>query len=585
MSFSDQFLEELSARTDIVELVSHYVELKKRGGSFVGLCPFHSEKTPSFTVTPDKQLFYCFGCSAGGGALQFLMRADNLTFADAVHQLADKAGLAVPDDNADAGARVQRDMIFRLNKEAARHFHANLHTPAGESAAGYLAARGLSAGTIKRFGLGYAPDHWDNLIKSMAEKGFSKSDLLAAGLAVSNKTGGLYDRFRGRLMFPIIDIRGQVIGFGGRVLDNAMPKYLNSPDTPVFSKSRNLFALCTAKQSKQGRIILAEGYMDVLSLHQAGFDCAVASLGTALTPQQAILLARYTKEVVIAYDMDTAGQKAASRAIGILEQSGVTVKVLRLSGAKDPDEYIGRFGRDAFAALLTGSETQMEYRLAVLAGQFDLTADEGRIGFSREAAQILSTLPSDAELDIYAPRAAALCNVTVEALKHDVRRARSQRGKREKKDVTRRATQPARDLQPVARDLRYENTRSAVAEEGIIQMLYANAELAEYAGTRLAPEDFSAPFLGRLFSSAVSHPQSAPGHVFASEDFSQDELAHLTRILYKPRAFADGRRALDDCIEIVLHESSLRRAAQSGEDPLLILQKNKIQIETKGYGG
>lgn len=583
MAFSDIFLEELTARTDITSLVSRYVALKKQGGSYVGLCPFHSEKTPSFTVSPDKQLFYCFGCGTGGGVMQFLMRMENLTFADAVHQLAEQAGLAVPEENDDSVRRAQRETLLRLNREAARHFFVQLmETAAGDSARAYLTSRGLSPGTVKRFGLGYAPDNWDNLMKAMLSAGFTKGDLLSAGLVVSNKTGGLYDRFRGRLIFPIIDLRGHVIAFGGRVLDNSLPKYLNSPETPVFSKSRHLFGLNIAKNSKQGRLILAEGYMDVLSLHQAGFDCAVASLGTSLTPQQALLMSRHTKEVVISYDMDTAGQKAAARAIGILEQAGVSVRVLRLNSAKDPDEYINQFGREAFAALLTAAETQMEYRLAVLASRYQMDVDEQRLQFCREVAQLLATLTSEAERDIYTVRAAAMCKVSPDALKQDVKRVRAQLGRREKQDTARKAARPVADLQPADRALHYSNARSASAEEGIIQMIFTDASLASCAAGLLTEEDFSSPFLGRLFAYAMSHADD-PSRVFTSEQFTSEELSHVTRLLHKPRSFASNHQAVDDCADIVLEECRLRRAAESDTDPLLLYAQAKK--EKKGYGG
>ena len=296
MPIPESFLEELNSRTDILDLVSSYVSLTKKGNKYWGLCPFHSEKTPSFSVSPDKQMYYCFGCHKGGGAINFVMELEGLGFVDAVDLLARRAGLQMPESSAgDGSTRKKRERLLGLNKEAARWFHANLTQPAAADGLAYLRRRGLSNRTITRFGLGYAPDGWDNLIRAMAEKGYEKADLMEAGLAVKNNSGRIYDRFRHRVMFPIIDVRGNVIGFGGRVLDDSQPKYLNSPDTLVFNKSRNLFALNIAKKSKQGRIILTEGYMDTIALHQAGFDCAVASLGTALTadltPEEMSLLA------------------------------------------------------------------------------------------------------------------------------------------------------------------------------------------------------------------------------------------------------------------------------------------------------
>ena len=356
MAIPDRFLDELIARTDIVDLVSESVRLTKKGRNYWGLCPFHSEKTPSFSVSADKQIYKCFGCGKGGGAINFVMELDNLPFRDAVAVLAKRAGLEVPDSGYSAGAKERREKLLAINKQAARTFHQWLYAPEGAEGLAYLQRRGLSRRTLTSFGLGFAPNRWDALIQALGQQGYDKRDLLDAGLAVSNQDGRIYDRFRNRVMFPIIDIRGEVIGFGGRVMDDSTPKYLNSPDTPVYNKSRNVFALNIAKKSKAGRVILTEGYMDTISLHQAGFDSAVASLGTSLTPEHAQLLSRYFPEAIIAYDGDGAGVSAAQRAIPLLERAGMKVRVLRVTGAKDPDEFIKQFGRDAFLRLLDQSE-------------------------------------------------------------------------------------------------------------------------------------------------------------------------------------------------------------------------------------
>ncbi|MFR0911489.1 MAG: DNA primase [Evtepia gabavorous] len=320
---------------------------------------------------PDRQLYHCFGCGKGGGVVSFVMEMENLPFLDALRLLAKRAGMEFPEGDLDESSRRKRNRLLNLNKEAARFFHSQLHSPVGQPGLDYLQRRGLSKGIMTRFGLGFAPDSWDSLIRAMAQKGYEKRDLLDAGLAVSNQKGSIYDRFRNRVMFPIIDLRGDVIGFGGRVLGEGTPKYLNSPDTPVFNKSRNLFALNLAKNTKLGRIVLTEGYMDTISLYQAGFDCAVASLGTSLTADHAKLLSRFTKEVVICYDADSAGVQAANRAIPMLEKTGLKVKVLRVTGAKDPDEFLRSFGRDAFARLLDQSENYVEYNLRQLQSGYD----------------------------------------------------------------------------------------------------------------------------------------------------------------------------------------------------------------------
>lgn len=411
MAVPSAFLDELVARSDIVDVVSDYVSLTPKGGSFWGLCPFHGEKTASFHVLQDRQLYHCFGCGKGGGVLSFVMEVENLPFLDAARLLAKRAGMEFPEQDASQADRRKRERLLAANKAAARYFHAQLHSPVGQEGLDYLRRRGLSKGTLTRFGLGFAPESWDGLIHALGEQGFDKRDLLDTGLAVSNKKGGIYDRFRGRVMFPIIDLRGDVIGFGGRVMGEGTPKYLNSPDTPVFNKSRNLFALNLAKTTKLGRIVLTEGYMDTIALHQAGFDCAVASLGTALTADHAKLLSRFTKEVVICYDADEAGVQAANRAIPLLEKTGLKVRVLRVSGAKDPDEYIRTHGRDAFARLLEQSENFVEYRLGQLQSKYDLGDPLKKTEFARAAAEMLAALDSPVEREVYAGQVAELTGV------------------------------------------------------------------------------------------------------------------------------------------------------------------------------
>lgn len=406
MAFPESFLQELAERNDIVDVVSGYVRLTKKSGSnLFGLCPFHSEKTPSFSVSPDKQIYHCFGCGKGGSVISFIMEIENLSFPEAVAFLANRAGMQLPEQSNDPGAK-KRQRLLALNRDAARFFHAQLKTPAGQPARDYLARRQLTAQTVTRFGLGFAPDTWDSLVRAMKALGYSEQELFDGGLVRHGRSGGVYDTFRNRLMFPVIDVRGNVIGFSGRILGDGEPKYMNSPETIVFSKSHNLFALNLAKKSKCGYIILAEGNIDVASLHQAGFDSAVASLGTSLTPEQARLLSRYTSEIVIAYDNDGAGQKASQRAIGILEKLEVRVRVLQMQGAKDPDEYIKTFGADAFRNLLEQSENHIDYRLGAVQRKYDLQVDEQRVAFVKEAAGVVAELPGSVEREVYAMRVA-----------------------------------------------------------------------------------------------------------------------------------------------------------------------------------
>ena len=448
MPLPDRFLDELLARTDIVDLVSESVRLTRKGNSYWGCCPFHSEKTPSFHVVPDRQMYKCFGCGKGGGAVNYVMELENLPFKDAIAVLAQRVGMQVPEFGAAPGARERREKILTINKQAARTFHRWLHGPEGAEGLNYLRRRGLSPRTLTNFGLGFAPNRWDGLITELAAQGCDKRDLLDAGLAVSSKDGRIYDRFRNRVMFPIIDVRGNVIGFGGRVMDDSVPKYLNSPDTPVYNKSRNVFALNIAKTSKAGRVILTEGYMDTIALHQAGFDNAVASLGTALTEEHGQLLARHFQEAVIAYDGDGAGVKAAQRAIPILEKAGMKVKVLRMAGAKDPDEFIKAYGRGAFAKLLDQSENQVDYRLAQLRKKYDLADDSQKVAFLQDAAQLVSALPSAAEREIYGGHAAQAAGVSADAMKLEVDRALKGRLRKAKRQQERRDLAPASQLQP-----------------------------------------------------------------------------------------------------------------------------------------
>ena len=571
MAIPSAFLDELVARSDIVDVVSDYVTLTPKGGSYWGLCPFHGEKTASFHVLPDRQLYHCFGCGKGGGVISFVMELENLPYVDAVRLLAKRAGMEFPERDMDESSRRKRAKLLALNKEAARYFHSQLHSPLGQEGLEYLRRRGLSKGIMTRFGLGFAPESWDSLIKAMSQKGFSKSDLLDAGLAVSNQKGGIYDRFRNRVMFPIIDLRGDVIGFGGRVLGDATPKYLNSPDSPVFNKSRNLFALNLAKTTKLGRIVLTEGYMDTISLYQAGFDCAVASLGTALTADHAKLLSRFTKEVVICYDSDTAGVQAANRAIPLLEKTGLKVRVLRVTGAKDPDEFIRKFGPDAFSRLLDQSENYVEYNLRQIQSKYDLADPVQKTEFAREAAGMLAGLDSPVEREVYAGQVSDLTGIGKPALLQEIGRARNSKLWAAKKKQTRRDMTPVTQVQPRARQMRYENTRSARAEEGILRLLMLDGGLIrETAG--LEPEHFSSQYLGKIY--AVLRRRLLEGRAIQlgmlEGELDREEIELLAEILRQPEALEQGSKAMADYRAILEAEGMKRQV--SDETDLLALR-------------
>ncbi len=582
MAIPAQFLDELVARTDIVDLVSESVRLTKKGNSYWGCCPFHSEKTPSFHVVPDRQMYKCFGCGKGGGVINYVMELENLPFRDAVEVLAKRAGMAVPESGGpSAGAQERRKKILEMNRQAALAFHRWLWGPEGAEGLTYLQRRGLSRRTLTRFGLGFAPDRWDALIQELAGQGYDKRDLLDAGLAVNNKDGRIYDRFRNRVIFPIIDVRGNVIGFGGRVMDDSTPKYLNSPDTPVYNKSRNLFALNIAKGSKAGRVILTEGYMDTISLHQAGFDSAVASLGTSLTEEHGQLLSRYFKEAIIAYDGDGAGIAAAQRAIPLLEKAGLKVRVLQMQGAKDPDEFIKSYGREAFSRLLDRSENQVDYRLAQVRKKYDLTDDAQRVAFLQEAAELVSTLHSAVEREIYGNHAAQTAGVAPETMAMEVNRALKARLRKEKKRQERRDLTPASQLQPRVRGLRYENIRSARAEEGLIRLLLLDPGLVLQMG-EIRGEEFSSPLLGRAFDLLAQRSREGLSTQLAvlAGEFTGEEMDHLAQVAAQPESTANSGQSIRDYISVI-HSEALRREKGMGDDLLLAAQKRYQR--KKGY--
>ena len=412
-----EYIEELTRRTDITELIGSYVQLKRKGRLYGGLCPFHSEKSPSFYVYPDTQSFYCFGCGAGGDAITFTKKINSIDYPEAVKLLAARAGMPEPEEDDKTGR--MRSRILSMNKEAARFFHACLNSTVEEArqARAYWRRRGLDDKTIVRFGLGYAPNDGQALYQFLRDKGYNQQELDASGLFKRSQSGRIYCLFWKRVMTPIFDLRGNIIAFGGRVLDDSKPKYINSPETMVYHKSRTLFALNIAKKSKNRRYILCEGYMDVISMHEAGFDTAVCACGTALTPEQAKLLSEYADEVVLSYDSDEAGQKATERSLGILGSTTLKVSVLSYQGAKDPDEFIKKYGRERFEMLLNGTANPTEFQLKKSKAKYDLRSDDGRLSYIREAIEILTERGvSPTARDVYAGRLADETGVSKQAI-------------------------------------------------------------------------------------------------------------------------------------------------------------------------
>ena len=580
MAFPEKFITELIDRSDIVDVVSGYVRLSKRSGAnMFGLCPFHSEKTPSFSVSPDKQIYHCFGCGKGGGVISFVMEIENLSYPEAVEFLAKRAGMAMPEETNSAESR-KRARMLALNKDAARWFYSQLSTPAGAAAVEYIKKRRISPPMVKNFGLGAAPDSWDGLLNAMHEKGYTDYELFDAGLVKRGKKGGFYDAFRNRLMFPVIDVRGNVIGFSGRILGDGEPKYLNSPETLVFNKSRNLFALNLAKKSKSGYILLSEGNIDVVSLHQAGFDSAVASLGTSLTPEQARLISRYTDQVIIAYDNDGAGIKASQRAIGILEKLDIKVKVLRMSGAKDPDEFIQTRGAAAFRNLIEASENQIDYRLRAIRDKYDLTVDDQKVDYLREAYALVAQLPESARRQVYAMRVAETAGLQPDLVVADIERQHKRLVKSGQRAQQREQSQPEKLIQPAARELRYEDPASAMAEEGLIRLLYYEPELIRTEGLPLV-SDFSSPVLGKIYEIIGNRIRNGEGVStdLLAADLSGEEMSLLVSLLQKPEVLKNSRQSMADYIQ------KIRERKQRSQGAADLRALSEQLRKTKGYEG
>ncbi len=593
MAIPEQFIDELVARSDIADVVSSYVTLKRKGNNLWGLCPFHNEKTPSFSVSPDKQIYHCFGCGKGGGVISFVMEMENLPFPDAVRVLAQRAGMEVPDAGSDEAGRKKRARALEANRDAARFYHDYLKSPGGARVREYIAQRRLSPRTATRFGLGAAPDQWDALTRALTAKGYSKMELIDAGLAVAGKNGGIYDKFRSRLMLPVIDVRGEVVGFTSRILPGEEgAKYLNTPETVVFKKGRLIYALNVAKSTKRPNLVLVEGNIDVITLHQAGFDNVVATMGTALTEDHARILARYTKELVLCYDNDPAGKKSTDRVLNILKNANLNVRVLQLPNAydgegkplkQDPDDFVKKFGPAAFEKCLNGSTGQNDYRLETLMQKHSLADEEGRMAFLREAVETVAALQSPIEREIYGGKAAAAAGISAAAMAQEVERFRKNRSWQANRKQARKDLTPAAQLQPRERGMRYENVRSARAEEGVLRLLLLEPALFPHV-EELAPEQFSSPVLGKVFALLLRRWQEGRGTQLAAlaGELTAEEMSHLAGIMDQPESLAHGQQALRDYIEIIETEA-LKRTGTDQKDPLLASWE-KLR-EKKGYGG
>ena len=581
MAFPPSFIDELIARNPIEDVVGQRVNLRRSGANMFGLCPFHGEKTASFSVAPDKGIYYCFGCHKGGGVINFVMELEGLSYPDAVRNLAKRCGMEVPEDEQYQSRYQAQERLWALHKEAARFFHSQLYAPIGQNALNYALGRGMPKSTLTKFGIGYAPDSWDMLVKAMQAKGYTKQELIDSGLVTeSKKNGNIFDRFRDRLMFPIIDIRGNVIGFGGRIMNNNDPnaaKYLNSPETLIFNKRKNLFALNYAKKSKLGYLILVEGYMDAIALHQYGFDCAVASLGTSLTEEHAVLISRYVEQVVLIYDGDEAGQRATRRAIPILEKAGIRVKVLQMKDAKDPDEYLKKFGADKFRLLLEDSSNRVEYQLNAIKKKYDLKEDDQKIRYVHESAELLSTLHSSVQREVYGGRVAEAAGISVDAMALEIKKAYKRRMERDKKEQEKIDLAPVRSLQPKARTIRYDNMKSAMAEEGAIALALLDPSLMDKE-KGLTGSNFSVPVLGKVYDQLLAmHQKGMEVTLAAVTDLSSEEMSHVVGVCQR-REGPVNENAFSDCVKTIL---SISQASKVSSDDDLMAFRNRLK-ESKG---
>lgn len=557
---SKQQIDEIKYRNDIEDVISQYVSLKRAGSNLNGLCPFHSEKTPSFTVFKSSQSFYCFGCGAGGDVITFIMKVENLDYRGALELLAKRAGITLTEDERDREQGIRRTRILEMNREAARFFHETLkNTP---EALKYLKDRGLDGATIKHFGIGYAPDSFNALTDYMHKLGYTDEELKTAFLAgISQKTGRAYDYFRRRIIFPIINTTGEVIAFGGRVTDDSKPKYLNTSDTPAFKKSKNLFALNYAKSHCAERMILCEGYMDVIALHAAGFQNAVATLGTALTGEQARIMKKYTQTVLISYDSDEAGQRAADRAFSLLSDAGLETRVLRIRGAKDPDEYIRKFGKEGFRKIIDGGLTRFDYKFSAIVSQNDTETTEGRIKASSLTAEEIARVSSSVERDIYISKAADKLKISADSLRRDVEKIISSRRRKVQREQKEKMILESQGYGDRVNPDRIRNIKANAAEETILGIMLKYPEYIDAVikgKFSLCAEDFVSEFSRRVFL-AVTEAGDGFDIGLLNSAFSEAEMSRIIKMQIARDGLTVNERLFSDSI------ATLKEAGKKNE--------------------
>lgn len=563
-SLSDSFLQELRLKTDVVDLISSYVSLKKRGNTYVGLCPFHNEKTPSFTVYENTQSFYCFGCGAGGDGVSFMRKIENLDYIDAVKVLAQRAGMQMPDDGYDDSLSKKRRTILEINRETAKFYHNYMMSEQGKVGLQYFLNRGLSQKTIRHFGLGYAPNKWDELLKHLKSKGYNVSDMLTAGV-VRKGEKGYYDYFRNRVMTPIIDVRGNFIAFGGRVLDDSKPKYINTSDTLAYKKTNEVFGLNYAKDSGKDSLILCEGYMDVIAMHQAGFTNAVAGCGTALTNEQVRLLSRYAKEIILVYDNDEAGQKALNKAISLFDQVDIKISIPTISGGKDPDEIIKNLGRARFADMLENSSNEVEFAIMKLRRDFNLQTTQGKSQFASEAVKILANA-TPIEQDLYLSRLADELGIEKRALQAQLVEYSTRMAKGRKKREYNKIIDD--DLRKTRKES-FEADTSTVslkAQARVIGLLMTYPDCYSLCKD-LNPDEFTAGFYKKAYETVTQRIRDnlSLELIVFNEVFTDDEMGKFTHLVSVSQNSSNPKKEFTDCINVIDNEYKKQNSKSTSE--------------------
>lgn len=587
MAISQDIIAEIKYRNDIESIISPYVLLKRRGKNLVGLCPFHNEKTPSFTVYPENGSFYCFGCGVGGDIITFTGMIERLDYVESVKLLADKCGVTIPEDkNEDNSLQKMKQRILEINRESARFFHSYLFTDGGKWALDYLVGRGLTVKTIKHFGLGCAPDSWDMLLKHLTSKGYTIGEMLQANVVSKSSRNTYYDRFRNRVMFPIINLRGNVIAFSGRIKpgdDKAGGKYVNTSDTPVYKKNENLYGLNFAKNNCADRIILVEGNMDVISLHQAGFENTVAALGTAFTVEQGKLLSRYTKEIVITLDSDSAGQKAVQRALAIMKDSGIPMRVVVLPQGKDPDEFIKNNSPEKFRALIENAITDIEYKLNQAAKEFNILSDDGKIAYLKTASQILADTNDDLTIDLYASKLAENYGFTKSSVDNAIKKLRASNSKKRYQKEINEAISPKYSRDEINPEKRF-NKRAAVAEETIISVLFQHPDYFSFIEDILTADKFITQLNQRIYGDmyeGLKEGKNLDISLFAPK-YTPSEMGYIVSLQSSVKADRNPKDVFKDSIEALEREILLKKTEDDNDDSDWATRMDAIRKQKKG---